>query len=102
MQWYVMHEGKAAGPVDGEEIFKLGKEGQLFPSMHVRDETGAWMPVLQSPFASVVSAPARVGEPTMGTSSGLSKASIKRIALGAVGAVVVLVGGLTTIGLLTK
>lgn len=80
MRWYVMHEGKTAGPVDGEEIFRLGKTGELFPSMHVRDEAGAWMPITQSPFASVVSVPVAVA-PTPPKSDSLG-ASAKRIAIG--------------------
>ncbi len=100
MKWYVMHEGKTAGPVDGEEIFKLGKQGQLFPSMHVRDEAGGWMPILQSPFASVVSMAAPVVQP-QAVPGGIA-GSAKRIVIGVVGSIVVLVGGLTLIGALSK
>lgn len=57
MRWFVMHEGKTEGPVEGEEVFRMGKVGRLFPTTHVRDEAGAWMPITQSPFASAVSMP---------------------------------------------
>lgn len=99
MKWYVMHEGKTAGPVDGEEIFKLGKQGELFPSMHVRDETGAWMPILQSPFASVVAA--SVSVPAAAPLANVA-ASAKRIVIGVVVAVVALVGGLTVVAAVSK
>lgn len=86
MQWYVMHEGKTAGPVDGEEIVRLGRQGQLLPSMHVRDDSGAWMPITQSPFASVVSVPVAAA-PNPPKTGGL-RASAKRIAI----AVAVVIG----------
>lgn len=95
MRWYVMHEGTTAGPVEGEEVFKLGQQGQLFPSMHVRDENGVWMPILQSPFASVVASPARVAK------SEPRAVSPARIAIGVVVGVVVclvLLVGLAAIG----
>jgi hypothetical protein len=82
MRWYVMQEGKTAGPLDGEEIFRQGREGRLSPGMHIRDEAGAWMPILQSPFASVVSSPVAVAT---------HSPSIKRVAIGIPVAVVLLV-----------
>jgi hypothetical protein len=92
MQWYLMHEGKTAGPVDGEEIFRLGKAGELFPSMHVRDEAGAWAPILQSPFASVVT----IVEPRLAAKpqTAGAAASLKRIAIGVVVVIVGLIAAL--------
>lgn len=96
-----MHEGKTAGPVDGEEIFRLGKAGELFPSMHVRDEAGAWMPITQSPFASVVTVPVVAAAPQgqQGNNTGIS---MKRIAIGVAVAIGVPVIGFTLVGLLSK
>lgn len=98
MRWYVMHEGKTAGPVGGEDIFAQGRQGQLLPGMHVREENGPWMPITQSPFASVVSIPAA---PRAVASAGFGQ-SAKRIAIGVVSGVVLLVGGLTLVGALSK
>ncbi|MGC4091371.1 MAG: hypothetical protein QM756_26535 [Polyangiaceae bacterium] len=55
MRWYVMANGQTVGPEEGETIMQWGRDGLLLVGSHVRDELGGnWMPVEQSPFASVV------------------------------------------------
>jgi hypothetical protein len=66
----------------------------------VRDDAGAWMPIAQSPFASVVSTPATLATATR-KSDGLG-ASAKRIAFGVIVAVAVPVTIFVVAGFLNR
>ncbi len=53
MRWFVSRNGQTSGPVDEAEVAAWVRGGMADAS--VRDEMGGnWMPVAQSPFASLV------------------------------------------------
>ena len=55
MRWYVSRAGQTVGPVEESQLAEWVRGGMF--DAYVRDEAGgAWMPVAQSPFASLIPA----------------------------------------------
>jgi hypothetical protein len=55
MRWFVSIDGKTSGPHGEETLAKWAAAGRLPLSAHVQGELGgAWMPLPESPLASLV------------------------------------------------